>query len=114
MKLLYCAGLQDHASDGVPDRVQVLGTLKNMRMSVIQTNVRTSRIITNDEFMLPKYNYCRQNNAASDFTAHHRSLKKEGRSLVFLVTILPYDICICLPSPFHVVTIPCAPSNCSA
>ena len=38
MKLLHCAGLQDHASDGVPDRVQVLGTLKNMRMSVMSSN----------------------------------------------------------------------------
>ena len=73
MKLLHCAGLQDHASDGVPDRVQVLGTLKNLKMSVIhrQTNVRTSRIInTNTEFMLPKYNYCRQNNTASDGTQY--------------------------------------------
>ena len=43
MKLPHCAGLQDHASDGVPDRVQVLGTLKNLKMSVIhrRTNVRT-------------------------------------------------------------------------
>ena len=102
MKLLHCAGLQDHASDGVPDRVQVLGTLKNMRMSVIQTNVRTSRIITNNEFMLPKYNYCRQNRPASTLSRTTAETPNDGLEIIFLVTILPHNMHIAA-NPFSIL-----------